>query len=76
MLYAGLMNEQGITMKYYVCRKMRLLEFLSDKGFRYIKVQQDRKCPSRDVWIYEKTDELMYAVEEYYNRPYFTNETL
>lgn len=63
-------------MKYYVCKKMRLLEFLSDKGFRYVKVQQDRKFPERNVWIYERTDDLLAAVDEYYSRPYFTENAM
>lgn len=58
-------------MKYYVCKKMRLLTFLQQKGFKLIKAQSDRENPLYVVWIFEDTPELRSAIEEYYSTGWF-----
>ena len=58
-------------MKYYVCRKIRLMVFLQKKGYNFIKIQEDRNNPDRVVWIFIDTPDLREAIEEYYNRDYF-----
>lgn len=51
----------------YVCRKIRMYDFLSKKGFTPFNVVTDKYDPSRVVWIYKNTPELEAAIEEYYS---------
>lgn len=60
-------------MKYYVCKKIRLLEYLQDNGFNFIKIQEDRNNPNRLVWIFIKSQKLLDCIEDYYNRNEFIN---
>lgn len=60
-----------MTVKYYVCKKMRLLTFLQQKGFQFIKAQNDRENPLYVVWIFEDTPELRSTIEEYYSTGWF-----
>ena len=51
--------------KYYVCKRMRLLEFLIKKGYVPIRTEPDIQNPKYNVWIYENSIELADAIEEY-----------
>lgn len=53
--------------KGYVCRKIRLYNFLIEKGFRPVQVRPDRECSNRLVWIFNDTVGLRALVEEYYD---------
>ena len=53
-------------MKYYVCRRIRLLTFLQEKGFNYIKMEQDKYNPKYNIWLFKDCQEIRDAVEEYY----------
>ena len=55
-------------MKYYVCRRIRLYDFLSRKGYSPIQVRIDKDDPKRYVWIYEDNISLRTDIEEYYSR--------
>lgn len=55
-------------MKYYVCRRIRLLTYLQDKGFQYIKCEQDKWNPKYNIWLFRDCDEIREAIEEYYNQ--------
>lgn len=55
-------------MKYYVCRRIRLYDFLSRKGYSPIQVRIDKDDPKRYVWIYEDNISLRADIEEYYSR--------
>lgn len=50
----------------YLCRKIRLFEFLANKGFRPKKTLVDKYDSKRFVWLYDNTPELENAVKEYY----------
>lgn len=50
----------------YVCRKLRLYSFLTDCGFKPYRAVPDMYDSSRLVWLYEDSDEIRDAVEEYY----------
>lgn len=63
-------------MKYYVCKKMRLMIFLQNNGFNFIKTQKDRNNPHYIVWIYEDTPILRDAIEVYYNGEEFINRKI
>ena len=53
-------------LKYYVCKKMRLLTYLMSKGYMYIKIDKDKTNPNYSVWIFEDTPELRKEVSRYY----------
>lgn len=54
------------TRGTYVCRKLRLYSFLTDCGFKPYRAVPDMYDSSRLVWLYEDSDEIRDAVEEYY----------
>lgn len=53
--------------KHYVCRRIKLYDYLTKQGFRPLFIRADRDNPDRNVWIYEDSIELKYAIEDYYN---------
>lgn len=62
-------------MKCYVCKKIRLLAYLQEHGFNFIKTQPDRNNPDFLVWIFIDSKELRNCIEEYYNSEKFINRT-
>lgn len=60
--------------KVYVCRKIRLCEYLLNHGYRYIREAIDINNPSRKVWLFNNSEELRNTVENYYNRKEFINK--
>lgn len=54
--------------KHYVCRRYRLYNFLSDKGFSPESVRTDIYNPKYKVWIYIETVKLRETIEEYYSK--------
>ena len=59
--------------KIYVCKRLRLLCWLMDKGFEPFASQPDMDNPHYKVWLFREDEEgkLQQAVTDYYNRPYF-----
>ena len=55
----------------YVCRKMRLYNFLLSQGFQCDHIEPSIKHPGRIVWIFKNSPELILAVNEYYHSDYF-----
>ena len=53
-------------MKRYVCRRLRLYNYLSQHGFRPELEQADKYDAKRLIWIYSATDELQKAIDAYY----------
>lgn len=51
----------------YICKRLRLLSFLQEKGFQFISTMPDKNNPKFTVWVFVKTPTLMKAVEEYYS---------
>ena len=54
-------------MKTYVCRKIRLYQFLTDNGFVPYKTCADKFDCTRLVWLYEDSSMLRECVEKYYS---------
>ena len=52
-------------MNEYRVFTLKMTTYLTERGFRYIKVVQDVKKPNYLNWIYEATPELMNAVAAY-----------
>lgn len=53
-------------MNYYVCRRMKLMSYLTKKGFMFTATLPDMHNPKYHVWLYEDSEELRAVVEEYY----------
>ena len=56
-------NEQK---KFRVVTKIKLCNYLLNKGFNFIETRVDYKCPSRYVWVFEYSDKLVKTIDEYY----------
>lgn len=55
-------------MKEKMIFSQKLVNFLAKKGFRVIRTQPNKKMPWYDVYIFEDSEELSNAIEEYNNR--------
>ena len=68
-------RKNNDDVKFWVVKKIRLLEFLQTHNPPYfpLKQQVDRNNPHYNVWIFKKSDGLLKAIEEYYSDDYFTN---
>ena len=64
---------------FYVCRKLRLLSWLQEHGFNYMKTEPDKYDSSgqKVVWIfrYDSEGKLRQSIEDYYSSPQFINKT-
>lgn len=54
-------------MKFYVCKRIKLLNWLMEKGFMFIEARKDKYNSNYNVWIFIETPELKTAVDEYYS---------
>lgn len=52
---------------YYICKRLKLLDFLMKKGFEVIDVVPDAKNPLYNCWRFKRTPEILEAVDEYYS---------
>lgn len=55
-------KEDGV----YFCKKLRLLEYLTNKGFKPFAVAPDKFNSKLSVWLFKNSAALYDAVEEYY----------
>jgi hypothetical protein len=53
-------------MKRFVCKRIRLFSFLSEKGFVPLTTDKDKYNNNFLVWIYLETPQLLKAIDEYY----------
>lgn len=51
----------------YVCRKLKLYNFLIGHGFVPFAIRQDKYCANRIVWLFDDNEPLRTAVSEYYS---------
>lgn len=54
--------------KYYVCKTIRLMEYLIRKGHNILRVQQNNEVNDRVVFIFKYSEELNNDVNSYYRR--------
>lgn len=58
---------------YYICKRLRLLDYLMEKGFKPKKTLPDARNPKYNVWIFDNSPELADSVEDFIrqqmNRP-------
>lgn len=52
----------------YVCKRIRMCNYLMEKGFEPYKVVPDRYNPRYNVFLFTATPELNKAVIEYINK--------
>ncbi len=52
----------------YVCKRLRLCNFLKAKGFEPYRIAPDRNNPKYNVFLFHATQELRSAVVEYLNQ--------
>ena len=52
--------------EYYTCKRLRLLSYLMDRGFKDWKPLPDATNPKYSVWITKNSVELEAAVAEYF----------
>ena len=50
---------------YYYCKRLRLLEWLLNRGFTPVKKIPDPTNPKYNWWLFESTADLTAAVNEY-----------
>ena len=53
-------------MKYYTCKRLRMLEYLRKKGFVAQRTMPDINNPRFNVWQFEYTSELEQAIKAYF----------
>lgn len=51
--------------KYYYCKRLRLLEYLKERGFLPIRTEPDIKNPKYSVWVFENSPELLDNIDGY-----------
>ena len=51
----------------YVIKSQSMATYVMSKGFRLIKLQQDRNNPNRNVYLFKDSSELRKAITEYTN---------
>ncbi len=54
--------------KYYVCKTIRLMEYLIRKDHNILRVQQNNEVNDRVVFIFKYSDKLQNDVNAYYRR--------
>lgn len=53
--------------QYRYVTKIRLLDYLLNRGFEFENKQRDLNNPKRYVWKFKLTPELQQAIEDYYS---------
>lgn len=56
-------------MKYgqhYICKRLRMLSYLRERGFEAIGTMPDIENPNYNVWIFDNSPELEQAIDGYF----------
>ena len=59
-------KRNTMNSEYYICTRLKLLDFLQKKGFEVLETIPDAKNPKYRCWIFARSNELLDAVTEYY----------
>ena len=54
-------------MKTFVCKTMKLYDYLTNKGYEPYKVARDIFDTKKYVWLYDETEQLRTDVDEYFS---------
>lgn len=60
-------------MKEYICRKYRLMCWLTNHGYEFKETRPKFNEPNYVVWVYDYSEDLHDCVEAYYHRDEFLN---
>ena len=52
--------------KFYVVKRIRLYTYLKELGFTVVQVKPDERNPKFYVWVFNYTDELQLAIDNFY----------
>ncbi len=54
----------------YLCKRLRILEWLDQNGYKPFGVTTDRFNQNMSVWLFKNSPQLYNTVQQYYeNRP-------
>lgn len=56
-------------METYLCRRIKLYNFLCDKGFVPLQVVHDKFNSKYYNWVFAWSVDLQLAIKEYYDQP-------
>ena len=62
------MNKCLHKSAYYTVKRMRLLEYLMNKGFKPAKTIPDATNPKYNWWLFVNTPELETEIHNYFNK--------
>ena len=54
-----------IKRKPFMIFSYKMMRYLDEKGFKFFATTQNKKDPSKTVYIYDNTDELIKAINSY-----------
>lgn len=60
------MDRQRKHGEIYFCKRLRMLEFLRNRGFMPFHVMPDAHNPKYNVFLFTNTPELEDAIEAYF----------
>lgn len=52
----------------YTCKRLRLLNYLTDKGFYPFEIVPDINNPKYKTWKFKNSPELERCLKEYFNK--------
>lgn len=58
--------------KVFVCKRMRLCNYLTSQGFTAYGTQPDKTDPHYSNWLFEVTPELTAAIARWFNEDCYT----
>ena len=58
-------------MKTYVCKRLRLFNYLTTNGFIPFRQCADFKDNTKYVWLFADSPELQESITQYYSQPHF-----
>lgn len=58
-------KEKAETKKVYVIKTIAMMNYLCDKGFKVLKVEDSRNNPEYKVFLFEDTQELHHCMDQY-----------
>ncbi len=63
-------NERKCKHKgeYYTCKRLRLLQFLKERGFLPYMTLPDVDNPKFNIWRFKNSPELESALDEWFNK--------
>ena len=60
------MSELNHKKEFYTAKRLRVLKYLMDKGFKPCETIPDPTNPFYNWWQFKNTPELQVAVEEFF----------